>query len=53
MSEPRERTIVTVRRCVAAERSLVHRPSSLSFDHTAMAYRPSSLAFVHTAMVHR
>jgi hypothetical protein len=53
MSEPRERIIVTVRRCAAAERSLVHRPSSLSFDHTAMVHRPSSLSFDHTAMVHR
>jgi len=39
MSEPCERTIVAVRRCAAAERSLVHRPSSLSFVHTAVVHQ--------------
>ena len=39
MSEPCERTIVTVRRYAAAERSLVHRPWSLSFVHTAMVHQ--------------
>jgi hypothetical protein len=39
VSERCERTIVAVRRCAAAERSLVHRPSSLSFVDTAMVHR--------------